>query len=134
MASSGKRTRGRQKVEMKVIEKQVDKMITFSKRRSGINKKISELTTLCGTDILFICFSPTGKPYSFGQPSIESVANRFLNNNILPSNDNNHLLVETYREEKINQIIQYYNEVVGQFDAMKEKQKMLAQQVREKLI
>ncbi|KAK8633290.1 hypothetical protein V6N13_014136 [Hibiscus sabdariffa] len=128
MASSGKRTKGRQKIEMKVTEKQEDKMITFSKRRSGINKKISELTTLCGTGILFICFLPTRKPYSFGQPSIKYMANRFLNNNILPSNDNTHLLVETYRQEKINQIIKYYNEVVGQLDAMEEKQKMLAQQ------
>ncbi|GMI79536.1 AGAMOUS-like 62 [Hibiscus trionum] len=128
MASSGKKTKGRQKIEMKVIEKEDDKLITFSKRRSGIYKKISEITTLCGTDILFICFSPAGKLYSFGHPSVESVANRFLNNNILPSDDNTHLLVEAYRKEKINEIIRYYNEVIGKLDATKGKQKILAQQ------
>ncbi|MBA0868770.1 hypothetical protein Goshw_018592, partial [Gossypium schwendimanii] len=39
-----------------------------------IYKKISELSTLCGGEIPFITFSSTGKPYSFGHPSIESIA------------------------------------------------------------
>ncbi|MBA0785414.1 hypothetical protein Gotri_028288 [Gossypium trilobum] len=49
-----------------------------------------------GGEILFIIFSPAGKPYSFGHPSVESVAKRF-------SNTSQHLeettdaLVETYQ-------------------------------------
>ncbi|KAL4376018.1 hypothetical protein GQ457_02G041950 [Hibiscus cannabinus] len=79
---------------MKIIEKEDDKLITFSKRRSEIYKKISEITTLCGIDVLSICFSPAGKPFSFGHPSIESMANRFLNNNIFPPDGNPHPLGE----------------------------------------
>ncbi|KAK8570646.1 hypothetical protein V6N13_103050 [Hibiscus sabdariffa] len=79
---------------MKIIEKEDDKLITFSKRRSKIYKKISEITALCGIDVLSICFSHAGKTFSFGHPSIESMANRFLNNNIFPPNGNPHPLGE----------------------------------------
>ncbi|MBA0777965.1 hypothetical protein Gotri_005909, partial [Gossypium trilobum] len=37
------------------------------------------LSTLCGGEILFIIFSPAGKPYSFGHPFVESVAKHFSN-------------------------------------------------------
>ncbi|MBA0633620.1 hypothetical protein Godav_028955, partial [Gossypium davidsonii] len=78
-----------------------DRPLAFSKRRTGIYKKISELSILCGGDILLIIFSPAGKPYSFGHPSVESVAKHF-------SNTSQHLEettdapVETYRKEQIN--------------------------------
>ncbi|GMI65590.1 hypothetical protein HRI_000228300 [Hibiscus trionum] len=132
MASSAKKTKGKQKIEMKLIEKEDDKVVTFSKRRSGIYKKISEITTLCGADILFICFSPAGKPFSFGHPSIESVVDRFLNNNMLPSNDNTRHLVETRLKQRINNINQLYNEVIRRVDASKQKQEALAQQTSER--
>ncbi|KAK8514790.1 hypothetical protein V6N12_057686 [Hibiscus sabdariffa] len=38
--------------------------------------------------------APQGKTFSFGHPSIESMANRFLNNNIFPPNGNPHPLGE----------------------------------------
>ncbi|MFQ6665701.1 hypothetical protein Gotur_032331 [Gossypium turneri] len=77
MASSDKKIKGKQKIEIKIIENVDDRLIVFCKRRTGIYKKISELSTLCGGEILFIIFSPTRKPYSFGHPSVESVAKRF---------------------------------------------------------
>ncbi|KAK8588936.1 hypothetical protein V6N12_023346 [Hibiscus sabdariffa] len=112
MISSGKKTKGKQKIEMKLIEKEDDKVVTFSKRRSEIYKKISEITTLCGADFLFICFSPAGKPFSFGHHSIKSIAKRFLDNNIPPSDDNTRHLVENYLKERINNIIQLVIELV----------------------
>ena len=72
-----KKTKGKQKIEMKKIDKEVS-LVTFSKRRFGINKKASELVTLCGAEVGVVVFSPAGKPFSFGHPSVESVANRFL--------------------------------------------------------
>ncbi|KAK8570642.1 hypothetical protein V6N13_103046 [Hibiscus sabdariffa] len=128
MANLGKKTRGRQKIEIKVFENEEDKLVTFSKRRSRIYNKISEITTPFGTDVLFICFSPAGKPFSFGHSSIESVANRLFNNNTPPPNDNSRLLVEAQQKERINEILQNYNEASGQSDVAKEKQKILAQQ------
>jgi hypothetical protein len=39
---AAKKTKGRQKVELKRIDNQDDRLITFSKRRSGIYKNASE--------------------------------------------------------------------------------------------
>ncbi|KAK8633269.1 hypothetical protein V6N13_014115 [Hibiscus sabdariffa] len=69
-----------------------------------------------------------GNPFSFGHPSVESVANRLFNNNTPPPNNNSHLLVEAHQKERISEIIQNYNEASRQSDAAKEKQKLLAQQ------
>ncbi|KAG4129994.1 hypothetical protein ERO13_D09G114266v2 [Gossypium hirsutum] len=129
MASSSKKTRGKQKIEIKIIENEDDRLISFSKRRFGIYKKISELSTLCGCDILFIIFSPKGKPYSFAHPSIEAVTKRFLNPH-QPLYETTDALVEAYRKVRIKSLVQDYNEVHDQLDASKEKQKAfsLAQQ------
>ncbi|KAK6284062.1 hypothetical protein POUND7_003014 [Theobroma cacao] len=131
MSGSGKKTRGRQKIEMKKIENEDDRLITFSKRRSGIYKKASELATMCGAEIAFIVFSPAGKPFSYGHPSVESVVNRYLNQNPLP-NDNTHPLVEAHRKVRINTLAQQHNELVTQLDAEKERGKMLDQLTRGK--
>ncbi|KAB2025178.1 hypothetical protein ES319_D06G134500v1 [Gossypium barbadense] len=107
---------------IKIIENTDDRLIGFSKRCIGIYKKISELSTLCGGEILFIIFSPAGKPYSFGHPSVESIAKRF-------SNTSQHFLettdapVETYQKERINLLVQDFNDVQEQLDAITEKQK-----------
>ncbi|MBA0701234.1 hypothetical protein Goari_021990, partial [Gossypium aridum] len=37
------------------------------------------ISNLCGGEILFIIFSPIGKPFLFGHPSVQSAAKQFLN-------------------------------------------------------
>ncbi|KAK1271599.1 Agamous-like MADS-box protein AGL62 [Acorus gramineus] len=66
---------GRRKIEMKKIEKEDARQVCFSKRRQGVFKKASELSTLCGAQIAIIVFSPGGKPYVFAHPSLDSVIN-----------------------------------------------------------
>ncbi|KAF3434538.1 hypothetical protein FNV43_RR21623 [Rhamnella rubrinervis] len=63
---------------MAKIPKKNNLQVTFSKRRSGIFKKASELCTLCGVEIAIVVFSPAKKPFSFGHPEVESIINRFL--------------------------------------------------------
>ncbi|TYH73764.1 hypothetical protein ES332_D05G351400v1 [Gossypium tomentosum] len=111
-----------------MIENDDDQLITFLKRQLGIYKKIGELSSLCGNEIFFIIFSPAGKPFTFGHPSIESIANRFLNGNI-PVIDDAHALIEAHRMVRINRVIQLYNEVHNQMDASNETRKVLTQQV-----
>ncbi|MBA0869408.1 hypothetical protein Goshw_027781 [Gossypium schwendimanii] len=79
MVSLDKKTRRKQKIEIMIIENADDKLISFSKGCTGIYKKISELSTLCGGEILLIIFSPASKPYSFHHPTIEFVAKHFSN-------------------------------------------------------
>lgn len=77
---SEKKTLGRRKVEMKPIERESNRLVTFSKRRTGLFKKASEISTLCGVEIAIIVLSLAGKPFSFGSPDVESVLNRFFKN------------------------------------------------------
>ncbi|KAL0795801.1 hypothetical protein Bca101_067178 [Brassica carinata] len=56
-------------------------MVTFCKRKTGIYTKLSELSILCGTDVGFLIYSGSGKPFTFGSPSFDDVAQRFLHGN-----------------------------------------------------
>ena len=115
---AGRRTRGRQSIEMRQIENEEDKHITFSKRRFGIYEKASELVTLTGSEVGVVIFSPTRKPYSFAHPSINSIASRFLNQNHL-ENDGDDTLVESYLRLRINDLNQQNDELVNQVEADK---------------
>ncbi|XP_074566024.1 agamous-like MADS-box protein AGL62 [Curcuma longa] len=73
-----KTSRGRQRIAMKAIENGAARKVCFSKRRAGVFKKANELSVLCGAEVAVLAFSPSGKPYSFGHPSVDSVLARFL--------------------------------------------------------
>ncbi|CAN0854088.1 Agamous-like MADS-box protein AGL29 [Linum grandiflorum] len=70
---------GRRKIEMKMVADKNCRQVTFSKRRTGLFKKAHELATLCAVQIAILVFSPGGKPFSFGSPDFDSVADKFLN-------------------------------------------------------
>ncbi|KAF5182261.1 Agamous-like mads-box protein agl61 [Thalictrum thalictroides] len=74
-----KRGTGRKKVPIEKIESSSQRYVTFSKRRTGLFKKASELCILCGAEIAIVVFSPREKVYTFGNPSVDSVVDRFLN-------------------------------------------------------
>lgn len=78
MVKGRKTTKGKQKIEIKKIEDEDARYISFSKRRNGIYAKASDLATLCGVEIAVVVFSPTGRPHSFGSPSVTSIIDRFL--------------------------------------------------------
>uniref|UniRef100_A0A803LGR3 MADS-box domain-containing protein n=1 Tax=Chenopodium quinoa TaxID=63459 RepID=A0A803LGR3_CHEQI len=84
-----RKTRGRQKVPMVRMEKATNRLVTFSKRRSGLFKKASELCTLCDAQVAVIVFSPGKKVFSFGHPSVDAVINRYLMVNTNLNNANN---------------------------------------------
>ncbi|MBA0755782.1 hypothetical protein Gogos_000083, partial [Gossypium gossypioides] len=52
-------------------------------------------------EILFIIFSPTVKPYSFGHPSVQSTTKQFLNPN-QPLNETTFIFVEAFHKVRIN--------------------------------
>ncbi|KAM7479082.1 hypothetical protein LguiA_027295 [Lonicera macranthoides] len=73
-----KRTQGRKKIEMKKIEELNHRQVTFSKRRSGLFKKASELCILTGAEIAIIVNSPGKRVFAFGHPTVDSVVDRYL--------------------------------------------------------
>ncbi|KAH6773164.1 AGAMOUS-like 61 [Perilla frutescens var. hirtella] len=110
---------GRQKIKIEKIEVKNHLQVTFSKRRSGLFKKASELCTLCGVEIGIIVFSPAGKVFSFGHPNVESIIDRFLaTRNPTPNNNDPFHLVEAQRNASVRelnlQLGHILNEVEGE--------------------
>nr|AIZ95393.1 MADS47 [Erycina pusilla] len=78
MMRKKRRSMGRQKIAIKRIESEEARQVCFSKRRAGLFKKATELSILCGAEIGIVVFSPAGKPFSFGHPSLDYITRRFV--------------------------------------------------------
>ncbi|XP_071700602.1 agamous-like MADS-box protein AGL62 [Rutidosis leptorrhynchoides] len=98
-----KKSKGRQKIKMEKMEKESNLMVTFSKRRSGLFKKASELSILCGVEIAIVVFSPGKKVFSFGHPSVEMIVDRFFTQNP-PLNSSTSQLMKAHREANIDEL------------------------------
>nr|XP_016508956.1 PREDICTED: agamous-like MADS-box protein AGL29 [Nicotiana tabacum] len=73
---------GKKKIEIKQIMKETSRMVTFSKRRKGLFKKALELESMTGARVAAIVFSPTGKPYTYGD--VYSAIDRHFSSSIDP--------------------------------------------------
>ncbi|XP_076956400.1 agamous-like MADS-box protein TM6 [Bidens hawaiensis] len=56
---------GRGRIEIKKIENNTNRQVTYSKRRNGLFKKAHELTVLCDAKVSLIMFSNTGKFHEY---------------------------------------------------------------------
>ncbi|KAA8519527.1 hypothetical protein F0562_013783 [Nyssa sinensis] len=104
-----KLTEGRKKIEIKRITNENSRTITFSKRRNGIFKKASELCTLCGADPSIIIFSLRGKAFSFGNPNVKSVIDKFLNQNPQPNEGASEHARSSHEVRELNQQLHELN-------------------------
>ncbi|CAL5038684.1 unnamed protein product [Urochloa decumbens] len=97
-AEGKKTTKGKQVIEIRRIENKERRQVTFSKRKSGVLKKLSELSLLCGAHAAVIIFSKKqdascvpalegsdeaadkpsgGNVFAMGTPSVDHVLRRF---------------------------------------------------------
>ncbi|KAK9084248.1 hypothetical protein Scep_030719 [Stephania cephalantha] len=97
-----KRSKGRQKIEIKRIVQEESRQVTFSKRRSGLFKKASELSILCGVEVVIIVFSPAGKAFSFGVPNVDSLIDRFTYSSSSESHGDGHYKKGSNKERELN--------------------------------
>ncbi|AES67005.1 putative transcription factor MADS-type1 family [Medicago truncatula] len=125
--SGAKKTRGRQKIEMKKMSNESNLQVTFSKRRSGLFKKASELCTLCGAYIALIIFSPSEKVFSFGYPNVETVIDRYLSL-IPPQNDGIMEFMEDFRRAKVRELNGILTRMNDAIDIDKNRENELNQQ------
>ncbi|KNA03419.1 hypothetical protein SOVF_209410 [Spinacia oleracea] len=116
-----KKRTGKRKIEIKPIINKTSKQVTFSKRRTGLFKKASELGLLCGSEIAIITFSGAGKLFSFGHPTADAVIHRYINQsnciNVENSNDDN----GNYNENNFGQLSEQYKKVLSNIEVEKRK-------------
>ncbi|CAL0312692.1 unnamed protein product [Lupinus luteus] len=67
----------RGKTQMKRIENETSRQVTFSKRRNGLLKKAFELSVLCDAEVALMVFSTRGKLYEFSSSSINKTVERY---------------------------------------------------------
>ncbi|CAJ2655370.1 unnamed protein product [Trifolium pratense] len=101
--SSERTGQGRKKIVIKKMTNEIHLQVTFSKRRSGLFKKASELCTLCGADAALIVFSPTKKVFSFGHPNVDTVIDRYLSL-VPPQNNRTMELIEAQRCANVREL------------------------------
>ncbi|KAI3445859.1 hypothetical protein Pfo_002524 [Paulownia fortunei] len=110
-----KKGKGRQKINIAKLENETNRQVTFSKRRAGLFKKASELSTLCGVESAVVVFSPGNKAHSFGHPNVDTIATRFLNQNPLSRSDTHPLLL-AHNNAVMNQKNQELTNLEGQVE------------------
>lgn len=127
MASVKRTSKGRQKIEIVRMTNEKQRLVTFSKRRTGLFKKASDLSTLCGADIGIVAFSPTNKAYSFGHPSVGSIIDRYMDGQNDPSQHSNPAfqVIEAHRDDSIQQLNQKLTEALTQLSIEKKHGKEL---------
>ncbi|AAF81311.1 Agamous-like MADS-box protein AGL28 [Arabidopsis thaliana] len=113
---------GRRKIELVKMTNESNLQVTFSKRRSGLFKKGSELCTLCDAEIAIIVFSPSGKAYSFGHPNVNKLLDHSLGRVIRHNNTN-------FAESRTKLRIQMLNESLTEVMAEKEKEQETKQSI-----
>lgn len=69
---------GRGRIQLKRIENNINRQVTFSKRRSGLMKKAHEISVLCDAEVAVIIFSSKGKLYEYStDSSLERILDRY---------------------------------------------------------
>ncbi|KAE8715044.1 hypothetical protein F3Y22_tig00110187pilonHSYRG00471 [Hibiscus syriacus] len=122
---------GRRKIEMKMVKDRSSRQVTFSKRRTGLFKKANELATLCAAQVAIVVFSPGGKPYSFGHPSVEAVAERFLNQDGRPKvSIPGQVVDQSWREAKVGKLNRQLNTVLNRLQAETKQGEVLDEAIR----
>ncbi|KAL5075064.1 hypothetical protein RYX36_014048 [Vicia faba] len=101
--SSGRKSQGSQKIEMKKMSNESNLQVTFLRRRSGLFKKANELSTLCDAQIALVVFSPSEKVFSFGNPNIDTVIYRYLSR-VPPQNNDIMEFIEARRKANMCEI------------------------------
>nr|QOE31807.1 FUL-like MADS-box transcription factor [Lagerstroemia indica] len=67
----------RGKTQMRRIENDTSRQVTFSKRRNGLLKKAFELSVLCDAEVALIIFSSRGKLYEFSSAGLTETIERY---------------------------------------------------------
>ncbi|KAJ6426887.1 hypothetical protein OIU84_022473 [Salix udensis] len=75
----------RRKIEIKRIQNEDYRKVTYSKRRAGLIKKAKFLSSRSNTQIAIVSCFLSGRILTFGHPSVDSVVDQFLDSYTIDS-------------------------------------------------
>ncbi|CAL5191758.1 unnamed protein product [Lathyrus oleraceus] len=122
---------GRRKIEIELVKDPNTRQVTFSKRRTGLFKKANELSILCGAEVAIVVFSPGNKPYSFGHPGVDIVAETYLQQESQSSDSQEYSSFETPNVEKLEKLNQEFVEIMAQINEAEKEAKSHDQILKE---
>ncbi|XLS64453.1 hypothetical protein HN51_024427 [Arachis hypogaea] len=126
-----KKTKGRQKIEIKRIENKKNCQIAFTKRKDGLLKKANELKSLCDADVDLIIYSSNGKAYYYGDSSLKTMK-MALSNEQQPQGNNQFLgyIIEGMSRIDMQNLIKKNDSLVDRLNAEKERAKTLSKTLK----
>ncbi|CAN6709671.1 unnamed protein product [Malus baccata var. baccata] len=68
---------GRGRVVMERIKNNINRQVTFTKRRNGLRKKAHELSVLCDAQVAVIIYSSRGKLYEFCSTDMNKILEQY---------------------------------------------------------
>ncbi|PIN02379.1 MADS box transcription factor [Handroanthus impetiginosus] len=107
---------GRGKIEVKRIENNTSRQVTFSKRRAGLMKKTHELSVLCDAQIGLIVFSSKGKLTEYSTPplSMKQIIDRYVKTKGIPFPDrDNRAGAIAYNDQVYKELTRMKNETLN---------------------
>ncbi|CAN0907765.1 Agamous-like MADS-box protein AGL62 [Linum grandiflorum] len=104
-----------------------NRMVTFSKRRSGVFKKASELSTLCDAEVGIVVFSPGNRVFSFGNPNIETIINNFYSGTSFAHHPPSVAaqFIEAQRQARVNELNTELTQVLEEYESFKKRGEQL---------
>ncbi|PWZ29943.1 MADS-box transcription factor 13 [Zea mays] len=91
---------GRGRIEIKRIENNTSRQVTFCKRRNGLLKKAYELSVLCDAEVALIVFSSRGRLYEYANNSVKATVERYKKAHTVGSSSGPPLLEHNAQVEK----------------------------------
>ncbi|XP_015080026.1 agamous-like MADS-box protein AGL62 [Solanum pennellii] len=110
-----RRPNHRRRIQIARMQNQISRQATFSKRRFGLFKKASELSTLCGADIAIVVYCPSNKLYSFWHPFVESIVERFLEEDLTPGTNDPNPIIIAQQNANVDEINRKLNTLEKEF-------------------
>ncbi|KAK7260458.1 hypothetical protein RIF29_26516 [Crotalaria pallida] len=103
------------------MEKKSVRVVTFSKRKSGLFKKAMELSILCEVAVALVLFSVGGKSYSFGHPCIEAMIDQFPHQGLESRRGSN----KPSKDDEIDKLSRQLHDLEDQLQVEKNKSEIL---------
>lgn len=107
--------KGRRRIEIKRLEDKSKRMVTFVKRRDGLFSKMQALCSMCNVQGAVLTFSEAQNAYIFGNPTVDTVVNRYLTETSVTETPAN----ECYDNEPAKEIKDKYAEALVRLEKEK---------------